>query len=251
YYSLDSNNEVKFYLDLKDYKSGNKVIDPGLYVFTVKLYLDSEEVDKVQKLVEISAVSLDVTIEPSVIVIGDQIKVTVQSNREGVAGYDHIFVTMVGANYKAVQRVTLDSTGKGSVTFETLGIADGTYKIYVRDTMNTSTADYPELYVAEELYDLDPADATARVAKAHDDILVIRTIQILKEKPTPTPTTPPPTTPPVTTPAVTPTTPPPTTPPVTTPPPTTTPAPGPIPGFEAIFAIAGLVAIAYLLRRRQ
>ncbi|MDI9642844.1 MAG: PGF-CTERM sorting domain-containing protein [Archaeoglobales archaeon] len=251
YYSLDSNNEVKFYLDLKDYRSGSRVIDPGLYVFTVKLYLDSEEVDKVQKLVEISAVSLDVTIEPSVIVIGDQIKVTVQSNREGVAGYDHIFVTMVGANYKAVQRVTLDSTGKGSVTFETLGIADGTYKIYVRDTMNTSTADYPELYVAEELYDLDPADATARVARAHDDILVIRTIQILKEKPTPTPTTPPPTTPPVTTPAVTPTTPPPTTPPVTTPPPTTTPAPGPIPGFEAIFAIAGLVAIAYLLRRRQ
>jgi len=249
-YSIDSNNEVSFRLNLKDYYDAkNKAIDPGLYVFTVKLYLDNDETDRVQKLVEISSVSLDVTIEPDVIVIGDQIKVTVQTNREGVAGYSDIWVTMVGANYKAVQQVTLDSTGKGSVTFETLGLADGTYKLYIRDTMGTEDINYTGLYVAENLYDLDPADSAARQYKADDDILVVRTIQVLKERPTPTPTTPPPTTPPETTPPET-TTPTPTTPMPTTPTPTTTPAGG-IPGFEAIFAIAGLLAVAYLLRRRQ
>ncbi|MEM0203499.1 MAG: pectin acetylesterase-family hydrolase [Archaeoglobaceae archaeon] len=58
--------------------------------------------------------------------------------------------------------------------------------------------------------------------------------------------------------AVKPTTPTPTTPTPTTPTPTATPTATPtptpkplIPGFEAIFAIAGLLAIAYLLRRRQ
>ncbi|MEM2325302.1 MAG: PGF-CTERM sorting domain-containing protein, partial [Archaeoglobaceae archaeon] len=63
----------------------------------------------------------------------------------------------------------------------------------------------------------------------------------LKPLETPKPTTPV-ATPPVTTPVATPTT------PVATP----TPTPKPfIPGFEAIFAIAGLVAIAYLLRRKS
>jgi PGF-CTERM protein len=250
-YTIDSNNEVSFRLNLKNYyEEKGRSIDPGLYVFTVKLYLDNEETDRVQKLIEISTISLEVTIEPAVIVVGDQIKVTVQTSREGVAGYDHIYVTMVGANYKAVQKVTLDSTGKGSVTFETLGLADGTYRFYIRDTMGTEDANYTGLYVAENLYDLDPADSTAKIAYADDDILVIRTIQILKERPTPTPTTPPPTTPPVTTPPATTPTPTPTTPKPTTPAPTTTPAGG-IPGFEAIFAIAGLLAVAYLLRRRQ
>ncbi len=44
-----------------------------------------------------------------------------------------------------------------------------------------------------------------------------------------------------------PVTPAPATPPPVTPPPT----PGPIPGFEAVFSIAGLLTIAYLLRRRK
>ncbi|MEM0301944.1 MAG: PGF-CTERM sorting domain-containing protein [Archaeoglobaceae archaeon] len=247
YTQPDANDQVEFRLDLKAYKGATKQLEPGLYVFTVKLYLGTDEVDKVQKLVEISSLKMDVKIEPETIVVGDQIKITVETSREGVPGYDHVWVTMVGPNYKSYQRVTLDSTGKGSVTFETLGIADGTYKFYIRDTMNT-TAEKTEDYLAKELYYLDPADALARTYKAHDDLLVIKTVQILKEKPAVT--TPPPTTPPVTTPEVTPTTPPPT-PVETTPPPTTTPAPGPIPGFEAIFAIAGLIAVAYLLRKRQ
>jgi|GEM_PF-5455105 PGF-CTERM protein len=60
----------------------------------------------------------------------------------------------------------------------------------------------------------------------------------VKAKPTPTP---PPKTP----------TPPPATPKPTTPPPTPTPTPEKQPGFEAIFAVVGLLAVAYLLRRRH
>ncbi|MEM2086715.1 MAG: cohesin domain-containing protein [Archaeoglobaceae archaeon] len=187
YYSLDSNNEVKFYLDLKDYKSGNKVIDPGLYVFTVKLYLDSEEVDKVQKLVEILPANMFVTVEPETIVVGDKILVSVQTNREGDEGYDHIWVTMVGANYKAVQRITLDKSGKGTAIFETIDIPDGIYRFYVRDTMGT-IAGITEFDLAEDLYDLDPANILAKTYKANDDLLLIKTIQIFKS-PTPPPTT--------------------------------------------------------------
>ncbi|MEM4689124.1 MAG: PGF-CTERM sorting domain-containing protein [Archaeoglobaceae archaeon] len=247
---VPSTLEETFRLNLANYIEGaganRRPLEPGLYVFTMRLRYDGDEVDKVQKLIEISTIKMDVTIEPETIVVGDQIKVTVQTDREGIAGYSNIWVTMVGVNYKAPQQVTLDSSGKGSVTFETIGLADGTYKFYVRDTMGTG---FTGQQLADmDMYDLDPADTAARAWWAHDDLLVIKTVQILKEKPTVT--TPPPTTPPVTTPEVTPTTPPPTT-VVTTPPPTTTPAPGPIPGFEAIFAIAGLIAVAYLLRKRQ
>lgn len=52
-------------------------------------------------------------------------------------------------------------------------------------------------------------------------------------------------------PAATPTTTPTTTPTSMPAPATTTPASKPIPGFEAPFAIAGLIAIAYLIRRRR
>ncbi|MEM0202383.1 MAG: PGF-CTERM sorting domain-containing protein [Archaeoglobaceae archaeon] len=246
-FPTDSANTVKFKLDLSKYKGGEKQLEPGVYVLTVKLYLEGEEVDsaRTQKLVEIVAQKLDVTIEPEPIVVGDTMKVTLTTNREQ-AGYDNIWVTLVGPNYKAVQQAVLDSTGKGVVSFETLGLAPGTYKLYVRDTAGTIDQ-IAVTKLVEDLYSLDPADTSAVLYKADDDILVIRTVELLKEKPTPTPTptptTPAPTTPAPTTPTPTPTTPPPT--------PTPTPTPKPTPGFEAIFAIAGLLAIAYLLRRRQ
>ena len=67
--------------------------------------------------------------------------------------------------------------------------------------------------------------------------------------PTPTPSlTPTPTVPPLATPSPTPT-------PVATPTPTPTPTPSPkhkwIPGFEAMVAIIGLLAVAYILKRRR
>ena len=250
----NAENWVNFTLDLKEYavRKGS-TLEPGLYIFTVKLSfvstLGGDEVDSKEVLVEIVPQTLDVTIEPSTPVVGDKITVSVSTNRAGVSGYEHIWVTMVGVNYKAVQKVTLNSEGKGSVTFETVGIAPGTYKFYVRDTAGT-VKEKTEVQLVEDLYNLDPADILAKLYNAHDDLLVIKTIQILETAPTtPAPTTPAPTTPAPTTPA--PTTPTPTTPAPTTPAPTT-PAqqPGGVPGFEAVFAIAGLLAVAYLLRRK-
>jgi peptide/nickel transport system substrate-binding protein len=66
--------------------------------------------------------------------------------------------------------------------------------------------------------------------------MILKKYQTFEEKPAPTPT---PT--PVSTPTATPT---------TAPTATPTPTPKPSPGFEAIFAVAGLLAVAYLLRRR-
>jgi len=248
----NSNNWVNFTLDLKEYavRKGD-TLEPGLYVFNAKLKFTSDlggdEVDSKNILVEIVPQSLDVQIEPISPVVGDKITVTVTTNREGVSGYDHIWVTMVGTNYKAVQRITLDSTGKGSVTFETVGLAAGTYKFYVRDTAGTWNEEHDELYVPEELYYLDPADALAKVYNAHDDLLVIKTVEILESAPTTTTTAVATTTAVTTTTAVATTTAVKTTTAVAT---TTPQEGGGVPGFEAVFAIAGLLAVAYLLRRK-
>ncbi len=254
----DAKNYVNFTLDLKNYKNGDKQIEPGLYVFTVKLYLctdsscsSTEEVDsaRTEKLVEIVPQTLDVEISPSTIVVGDKITVTITTNREGKAGYDHIWITMVGPNYKAVQRVTLDSSGKGVATFETIGLSAGTYKFYIRDTAGTINEDQiTENKLVEDLYNLDPADPIARVYGAQDDILVVKTIELL-EKAVTTTTTATTTTTVVTTTTTT-TTVATTTTTTTTATTTTTTPGGGIPGFEAVFAIAGLLAVAYLLRRR-
>ncbi|MET1123727.1 MAG: PGF-CTERM sorting domain-containing protein, partial [Archaeoglobaceae archaeon] len=252
YQTPDANNYVNFTLDLSKYaEKKGETLEPGLYVFTVELRftqeLGGDEVDSKDVLVEVVPQTLDVEIQPAQPVVGDKITVTVSTNREGVSGYDHIWVTMVGTNYKSVQRVTLDSTGKGSVTFETVGLAPGTYKFYIRDTSGT-VAEKTEVELVEDLYDLDPADPVARVYNAHDDLVVVRTIELLETAPTTTTTPTPTPTQTTTTVATTPTT---TTTEVTTTTPTTTTTPGGgIPGFEAIFAIAGLLAVAYLLRRR-
>ncbi|WP_202320781.1 PGF-CTERM sorting domain-containing protein [Archaeoglobus neptunius] len=252
----DSNGYVNFTLDFKKYaEETGDTLEPGLYVFTAKLKfvssLGGDVVDTKDSLIEIVPQTLDVTIEPTQPVVGDQIKVTVSTNREGKSGYDHIWVTMVGTNYKSVQKVTLNSKGVGTVTFETVGLAAGTYKFYVRDTAGTWDKDHDELYVPENLYNLDPAEAIAKIYNAQDDLLVVKTIQLLETAPTtttavPTTTTAVPTTTtavPTTTTVATTTT----TAAVTT---TTAGGQGGIPGFEAVFAIAGLLAVAYLLRRR-
>lgn len=107
--------------------------------------------------------------------IGEKIQVSISAYRGGVAGYDHIWVTMVGPNYKAIQRATLDSEGKATLTFETYGLAEGTYTFWIRDTAGTCVYNNTEqnfMEFVEDLYDLDPASPVARVYKADDDILL-------------------------------------------------------------------------------
>ena len=101
---------------------------------------------------------------------------------------------------------------------------------------------------------IDTTDLTTGVytveADDGDGHIDTATVEILAAAPTPTPT-PTPTATPTATPTVTI---PPTTTPTATPTATATPAPTPTPpapGFEAVFAIAGLLTIAYLVLRRR
>jgi len=117
-------------------------------------------------------------------------------------------------------------TCKGPVELDpqTVKLENGTFSV----TFDTSKAT-----AGEYLVKADDGDG-------HTDE---KTVEILETIPTPTP---PPTTPvPTPTPTIAP---PPT--PTPTPAPTPTPTPG-APGFEAVFAIAGLLAIAYLVLRRR
>ncbi len=102
------------------------------------------------------------------------------------------------------------------------GVEPVTGYIILNEWNDRASGDYSIYYVTEE----------CKWEKAGLWKFETKTIEWIHKPtvPTPTPTpTPPPTTPPPTTPA---------------------PTPTPTPGFEAIFAIAGLIAIAYLLRRR-
>ena len=136
----DTNNYVNWTIDLKKYyENKGKTLEPGLYLFTVKMYFSAndQEIDsaRTSKLVEIMSQELSVDISPTTVVIGDKIKVSISAYRGGVTGYDHIFVTMVGPNYKSTQRATLDSAGKATLTFETYGLAEGTYTFWISETL--------------------------------------------------------------------------------------------------------------------
>ncbi|MDI3498238.1 PGF-CTERM sorting domain-containing protein [Archaeoglobus sp.] len=250
---VNSNNYYNDTVDLRDVakKLNLDALEPGLYVLSAELRFKEdyggEKVDEKDVLIEILGLTFDVDVSTPV-VIGDKIVVNITTDRLE-SGYDHIYVTVVGTNYKVTQTATLNSEGKATVTFETYGMSAGTYKVYVRDTMATCSEDDDYTWVKNHYY-LDPASDVAPAYKADDDILVIKTIELLETAPTTTTvvttTTPVQTTTTVTTTttAVATTT----TQAVTT----TTQAQqgGGVPGFEAVFAIAGLLAVAYLLRRK-
>ncbi|AGK60237.1 PGF-CTERM archaeal protein-sorting signal [Archaeoglobus sulfaticallidus PM70-1] len=254
--SVDSDGIASFSLSLRDY-TGSSKLSVGIYTLKVKLYYNNSEVDSATKTIPIEIVKpeMTVTIKPDQPVTGDVLELEITTNRVGDSGYDNIYVTMVGPNHKAVQQVSLNDEGKGYVTFETLGLAAGKYTFYVRDTQDTIAGGLTETQLAESYYNLDPTSPSAITYDADDDVLLVMSIDLLATKPTPTPTpeeTPTPTPTPEKTPTPTPEeTPTPTPTKEVTPTPTPTkeePQPGP--GFEAIFAVAGLLAVAYLLRRR-
>jgi len=234
---------------LKDTGTPSELLPVGVYSLTLHLYIGAtgEEVVETTLPMEVVAPVLNVEV-PEEVKVGNNLVVSIDTNR-GEKGYDYIYVVLdLGADKIKINRVALDENGDATVDIPTAGITPGTYKLYVRDTMRTEKKGAK----IDDYYDISPTDAYAKNFSAEDDLLwtgevkIVEAIVTTPTPTTPTPTTPPPTTPPPTTP--TPTTPPPTTPTPTTPPPTT---PTPSPGFEAVFAIAGLIAIAYLLRRRQ
>ena len=220
------------------YDSVNTLLPAGTYTMTIHLYKDtacSKEVSgaatKVPVIIETPTLDVDV---PSTVAKGDDIVVKIDTNRAG--NYDYIYVILdLGVDSRKYSRIAVDENGDAEVSIPTAGIDEGTYKLYVRDIMATEKNAPNGI---DDYYDISPADSYAKYYKANDDILVIKEVTITTA-PVATPT---PTETPTPTPTETP-----------TPTPTETPTPTPTPkqpGFEAIFAIAGLLAVAYLLRRR-
>ena len=204
---------------------------PGVYTLTLHLYEkeDGSKGDEVATrdialIVEEPTFDVDI---PATVTKGDDITVKISTNR-GEKGYDYIYVVLdLGVDKVKYSRIAVDENGLAEVNIPTMGIEEGTYKIYVRDAMRTLDSEGRDI---EKWFDIDPSDAYAKDFNAQDDILVVKEVTITAAAaPTPTPTE---------VPTATPTEVP------------TTPPPKKQPGFEVVFAIAGLLAVAYLLRRR-
>ena len=266
FFSQDGNNytiTLYSYLDNANQMVASnpvKMLAVGQYVLEVKLARAGNTVDtaKITVVVENPDISVDV---PSEVVKGDVLTVNVTTNRADNTGYQYLYVYLVTPNKVYEKQVYLDEDGVGVVTFQTYNLELGTYKVYVRDLMGTGTTYNNRI----TYFDLDPASPVAKLYNMSDDVLIgpleVKVVEELTPTPTPTPEeTPTPTPTPTATPTPTPTkTPTPTPTPVETPTKEETPTPAPTkteekkegPGFEAVFAVAGLLAVAYLLRRRQ
>lgn len=242
----------KDYLNMSE--DGTKMLATGTYSLKLTLSRDSTTVDTRTIMVNVVNPEIEVSV-PSEVVKGDVITVTVDSNR--AEDYDGFYVFLETPNQVYVLNPITDENGTAVAEFQTYGMDYGTYKIYVRDTMTTGTNNED----LKKFYNLDPADSTAKQIGFSDDILLgpfeVKVVEELTPTPTPTPT---PTLTPTATPTPTPTPTPEKTPtPQVTPTKEETPKPTPTtteekkqgPGFEAVFAVAGLLAVAYLLRRRQ
>uniref|UniRef100_A0A7C3UII4 M6 family metalloprotease domain-containing protein n=2 Tax=Geoglobus ahangari TaxID=113653 RepID=A0A7C3UII4_9EURY len=235
---------------LVDRGAPDKLLRSGVYTLTLHMYnkATNEEISEAKTTIPVVVEDLQLNVNyPSEVVKGDPLVVKIETNRKSTKIYDYIYVVLdLGVKKMKYPRVALDASGSAEVEIPTVGIYPGTYKLYVRDAMRTVKDD------VERWYDINPAGDYAKEYDAQDDVLAgpfeVKIVEAAVVTPTPVETTPTPveTTPVETTPVVT--TPVETTPVETTPTPTPTPRG---PGFEAIFAVAGLLAVAYLLRRRQ
>jgi len=259
-------NATGKYLESSYNATYDKLLPVGTYTLTIHLYTrdpDSgifEETASKEITMDVQPVVMTVTC-PSEVVKGEPIKLVIHENRVNCDQYDHIYVVMdLGTKLRKYLGIALNESGYAVVDIPTGDITPGTYKIYIRDTMGTVNGTVTAFI--DNYYNLKPTSGYALRWKADDDVLVIKTVKILASSeeitPTPTPTataTPTPTPTPTPKPTATPT-PKPTATPTPTPTTTATPTPTPTPkkktpGFEAVFAIAGLIAVAYLLRRRE
>ncbi len=221
--------------------SPNELLPPGTYTLTLKLYCNGEEVKDART--EIPAIIKEPTLDaevPTEVKQGDRLKITVRTNRD--SGYSGIYVVLKTPIEVYAKKVSTDENGTAIAFFETDMLELGEYNVYIRDTMGSIKGNI------DDFYSIPLSDAYAKKYYAQDDILVAKTVKIVGEiAPTPTPTA----TPKPTTSTATPTaTPKPTLTLAATPTVTPTATPKKQPGFEAVFAIAGLLAVAYLVRRR-
>ena len=241
-----------------DFNNGvNAPLVLGTYTVTFYLYQGGSQVDEKTALLKVVPLDLSITVEPQdtqgYVVKGQELVVKIQTNRHA-KGYDDIHVIFdLGSTRLKYLNNPLDEKGYTEVTISTAGIPAGDYNLYVRDRMKTYYTAGSNAWDWDKYYDYDPTEEfyAAKDVYGHDDGLVVKKIKVVEAAVTTTTTTVATTTTTTTTTTapttvVTTTT---TTP--TTAVTTTTPKKPGVPGFEAIFAIAGLIAVAYLLRRKK
>ncbi len=175
---FDKDGVAKFEIDLRSSRS--EPIKPNYYVAELKLFYDGKLFDSRSLTVEVVDPKLSVSFSDE-IKAGDPLRVEVSTNRNDDAEYSGIFLVLTGKNYKEVKFVELEKDGKAKITFETAGLDEGYYTLYARDTSLTLKNIDLKTF-SESYYALDPSNSNAKFFYAHDDVLVIKTLRIVKEK---------------------------------------------------------------------
>lgn len=176
----DTEYEVSIELNLRQgYELSHDisdVIQPGSYLMEVLLEFGGRVWDSRSVVVRISKPTLKVVVSDE-ITLGNPIVVRIKSNRVYDYGYDGILVTLVGTNYVVAKKAYLDNDGRAAVQFESAGLSEGKYEIYVRDTSLTTTISAKTLAV--DNYDLDPNYSYSKILQANDDVLVKKEIWLI------------------------------------------------------------------------
>jgi len=179
----DSIYSAKFDLNLREMYERTKdltgTIKPGKYVLDLKLEYGGKVWDSKRIAVSIVEPVIELTV-PEKIEAGKPLVVSISSNRIGEAEYDGILVVLAGKNFLMYKKAYLDENGKAKVQFETAGLQEGKYSIYVRDTSKTSALSVPDL--AKNYYDLPPDSSLSRIIQANDDVLQKRDVWIVREE---------------------------------------------------------------------
>ncbi|MCS7119486.1 MAG: hypothetical protein RMH75_06595 [Archaeoglobaceae archaeon] len=176
--SFDEKGIAEFYIDLRS--KSIEALKPGYYLAELKLYYNGKLYDSRSSTIEIVNSKVKIVFNEE-ITAGEPLRVEIFTNREGDTEYNGIFVVFTGKNYKVVRFIELNEDGKAKAIFETAGLSDGDYKIYVRDTAltlkNIEFRTFSEVY-----YDLDPMNSDSGFFYAHDDVLIVKNLRIMKSK---------------------------------------------------------------------
>ncbi|MFN3383995.1 MAG: hypothetical protein ACK401_03755 [Archaeoglobaceae archaeon] len=175
---FDKDGVAKVEIDLR--KAQSEPIKSGYYVAELKLFYDGKLFDSRSLTVEVVDPKLNISFSDE-IKAGDPMRVEVSTNRNDDAGYSGIFLVLTGKNYREVKFVELEKDGKAKITFETAGLDEGYYTLYARDTSLTLKKVDLKTF-SESYYALDPSNSNAKLFYAHDDVLVMKTLRIVKEK---------------------------------------------------------------------
>ncbi len=256
FYRKAAEGEEKLADEFEDFDTTIPLKPGTSYVISLELKDDSGTVDTANSVLAIIKPEMKVTV-PSQIVAGETFEIKIDTNHMS-KGYDDIHVIIdygTGVLTKYLS-IPLDENGDAVIEINTAGWKPGTYDIWVRDRMMTYYTTGSYSWDWNKHYDYAPVGESEvdypalKAVAAQDDFVVKRPIKVLESAAVVTTTT-------TTTTVVEETTTTTTTTTVveetTTTTTTTTTAEeggGGIPGFEAVFAIAGLLAVAYLLRRQ-